>query len=113
MVQRGLLWKEDEMGELVPTWTMAPGISIIKSLAVKHLPGGYTNINATFLAEGSFNKLYCITSPNLPQQYLMRVALPVEPFFNNGEQGCHSCVHPSIYHDPCAERASLLLVSRE
>ncbi|ODM24201.1 hypothetical protein SI65_02089 [Aspergillus cristatus] len=69
------------MGELAPTWTITPDISIIKSLAVKHLPEGYTDINATFFAEGSFNKLYCITSPHLAQQYLMRVALPVEPFF--------------------------------
>lgn len=94
------------MGELVPTWTTTPDISIIKSLAFKHLSDGYRDINATFFAEGSFDKLYCITSPHLSQQYLMRVALPVEPFLR-------AKLLPSIYHDPCAEGASLLLVSRE
>lgn len=81
MAQRGLLWKEYEMGELVPTWITAPGISIIRFLAVKYLLCSYIDVNATFFAEGPFNKLYCVFLPHLSQQYLMRVALPVELFF--------------------------------
>ncbi|KAE8367514.1 hypothetical protein BDV27DRAFT_142671 [Aspergillus caelatus] len=48
---------------------------------VKHLPEGHDNVNVTFFAEGSFNKLYSVSSPHIPQHYLIRVALPVDPFF--------------------------------
>ncbi|KAE8342985.1 hypothetical protein BDV24DRAFT_161804 [Aspergillus arachidicola] len=81
MAQRGLCWKEDEMGELVPVWARSPDISVIRSLAVKHLPESHDNVDVTFFAEGSFNKLYCVSSPDIPQDYLIRVALPVDPFF--------------------------------
>ncbi|QRD93459.1 hypothetical protein F9C07_2204734 [Aspergillus flavus] len=82
MAQKGLCWKEDEMGELVHTGTSSPDISVIRSLAMKHLPGSYDTMDVAFFAEGSFNKLYCVSSPHLPQDYLIRVALPVDPFFN-------------------------------
>lgn len=82
MAQKGLCWKEDEMGELVHTGISSPDISVIRSLAMKHLPGSYDTMDVAFFAEGSFNKLYCVSSPHLPQDYLIRVALPVDPFFN-------------------------------
>ncbi|QMW46778.1 hypothetical protein G4B11_010233 [Aspergillus flavus] len=70
------------MGELVHTGTSSPDISVIRFLAMKHLPGSYDTMDVAFFAEGSFNKLYCVSSPHLPQDYLIRVALPVDPFFN-------------------------------
>ncbi|KAJ5934456.1 hypothetical protein N7466_004003 [Penicillium verhagenii] len=79
--QKGLLWRDNDMGELAPTWTIVPDLSVIKSVAVEHLPEGYTDINVSFFAEGSFNKLYCVSSPHISQKYFLRVALPVEPFF--------------------------------
>ena len=73
--------KDDSLGELVPTWAVIPDISTIRDLAIQHLPRSLTDIEVEFFAEGAFNKLYSVRSPHISQQYLMRVTLPVEPFF--------------------------------
>ena len=65
----------------MPKWTRTPDTSAIRELAIQHLPRTYTDIEAEFFAEGAFNKLYSVWSPHISQQYLMRVTLPVEPFF--------------------------------
>lgn len=75
MIQRGLLWKEDSWGELKPTWTKLPNISVIRDLAAQHLSKTFTDIAVTFFAEGAFNKLYSICSPHHPQHYIMRITL--------------------------------------
>ncbi|WEW59784.1 hypothetical protein PRK78_005264 [Emydomyces testavorans] len=80
-IQHGLLWKDDRSGELVPTWTASPDIAIIKTLSIQHLPKDFKNAKVKFFSEGAFNKLYEISSPSKPEKYLMRVSLPVEPFF--------------------------------
>ena len=74
-------WQDDSGGELMPKWPRMPDISIIRDLAIQHLPREYTDIEIEFFAEGAFNKLYTVRSPQILPQYLMRVALPVEPFF--------------------------------
>lgn len=79
--QHGLLWKDNDAGELVPTWTASPDVSVIKALSIQHLPAEFKDIEVVFFAEGAFNRLYEIHSPCRPQRYLMRVSLPVEPFF--------------------------------
>ena len=74
-------WKDDSSGELMPTWTWTPDISVIKELAIQHLPRSHTDIEVEFFAEGAFNKLYTVRSPHILRHYLMRVTLPVEPFY--------------------------------
>ena len=74
-------WKDDFTGELMPTWPRTPDIFIIRALAIQHLPKEYTDVEVGFFAEGAFNKLYSVWSPHISSQCLMRVALPVEPFF--------------------------------
>lgn len=74
-------WKDDSSGELMPTWTRTPDISVIKELAIQHLPPSHADIEVDFFAEGAFNKLYTVRSPHILRYYLMRVTLPVEPFF--------------------------------
>ena len=62
-------------------------IAVIRSLAKKHLLGIATapldesTLEISFFAEGAFNKLYQISALELPSSYLLRVTLPVEPFF--------------------------------
>ncbi|KAL2812781.1 hypothetical protein BDW59DRAFT_167727 [Aspergillus cavernicola] len=61
VAQYGLLWKEGDSGDLDPTWTATPDVSIIQKLAADH-------------------------------RYLMRVALPVDPFFKTeGEVATMAC----------------------
>ena len=76
--QHGLLWKG-----LEPTWTVIPSLVMLEELATRHLPDGFpkSEIVVEFFAEGAFNKLYTISSPHSPQEYILRVALPVEPFY--------------------------------
>ena len=74
--QHGLLWEG-----LDPTWTVMPDPSVIGQLAKQHLPQNFSDIAVDFFAEGALNKIYTIASPYESQQYLMRVALPVEPFY--------------------------------
>lgn len=75
-------WKNnfDGMGELMPVWPTTPDVSIIRDLAKKYLSQGFTDMKVEYFAEGALNKLYNVLSPNISQQYLMRVALPVDPF---------------------------------
>ncbi|KAL4782572.1 kinase-like domain-containing protein [Aspergillus varians] len=78
----GLIWADDDdSGVLYPTWTATPDIPTIQQLAAEHLSLEEAAVVVKFHAEGALNKLYLISSPDLPQKYLMRVALPVEPFF--------------------------------
>ncbi|KAE8137446.1 hypothetical protein BDV38DRAFT_282993 [Aspergillus pseudotamarii] len=51
MAQRDVCWKEDEMGELAPTWTRSPDISVLKSLAMKYLPEGSLPVDPFFKTE--------------------------------------------------------------
>lgn len=65
----------------MPTWIRTPDISAIRDLAIQHLPRSYTDLQVEFFAEGALNKLYTVWSPHILRQYLMRVTLPVDPFF--------------------------------
>ena len=70
-----------------PVWPHEPDIDIIRSLAKRHLQehfGAYLDgppLEVSFFAEGAFNKLYKISGSGLRSDYLLRVTLPVEPFF--------------------------------
>ena len=76
--QHGLLWKGFE-----PTWTVTPSLAVLEELATRYLPYGFpkSDVAVEFFAEGAFNKLYTISSPHSSQEYILRVALPVEPFY--------------------------------
>lgn len=56
---------------------------LVRKLAVACLPQELFDATTeiALFAEGSFHRLYCISSPRTPVQYLMRVAIPVDPFF--------------------------------
>ena len=60
-----------------------PKLSAVKELAIQHLPHCFprSDIAVEFFAEGAFNKLYSVSSPCSSQEYIMRIALPVEPFY--------------------------------
>lgn len=80
-IQLSRCWKDGPIGELAPTWPVTPDLSTIKDLAMQYLPQSCTNVKVEYFAEGAINKLYTVSSPNVSQQYLMRVTLPVDPFF--------------------------------
>lgn len=68
-------------------WPTEPDISIIKSLALKHLgpelPDTLNSdrIEVHFFNQGAFNKLYSISCYGHPKTYLLRVALPLVPYY--------------------------------
>lgn len=70
-----------------PIWPSEPDISAIRSLALKILPLGYLQdkdpsaLQVQFFAQGGFNKIYEFSLPDLDKRYLLRVTLPVDPFF--------------------------------
>lgn len=75
----GLEWKEAGFG-LQPQWTAQPDMTIIQTLAMKHLNlANDPTCKVSFYAEGAFNKLFKIEHTS--GTWLMRVALPVEPYF--------------------------------
>ena len=69
-----------------PIWPFEPELSSIRAIATKHLGKATgtiideTSLDAQFFAEGLYNKLYLLSYPNHPQEYLFRVSLPIDPF---------------------------------
>lgn len=119
--QYSLKWIE-ELFDTIPTWTVEPRIDIIKELALPHLP--VADYNVEYFASGSFNKLYLISrdsaagadAPNGQEEYLMRVALPVCPYFKTASEVAtlsYLASHTSIpvprvlAHNSCASSSTL------
>ena len=67
-------------------WPSEPDITVIKSLASRHLASELPDtldldqIQIQFFAQGSFNKLYSISYSGHSTDYLLRVALPIVPY---------------------------------
>src|SRR5258705_6806030 len=79
--------------EPVPRWLSSPDTTVMEALCRSHLqlPAHY-QVAVTFLAEGTFNKLYTIeisdrdnTDLDSPQ-YVFRVTFPVEPFYKTASE---------------------------
>jgi aminoglycoside phosphotransferase (APT) family kinase protein len=77
----GLAWEDNGLGP-EPRWTREPDVGAVKRVCRRQL--GIADdapddvLKATFLADGTFNKLYGIRSI-LHGQLVMRVSLPVDP----------------------------------
>lgn len=70
-----------------PVWPCEPDIEVVRSLAKQHLvaelpaPIDDSLLEVGFFAEGGFNKLYQISYTGHHTSYLLRVALPIEPYY--------------------------------
>ncbi|CAD6588302.1 MAG: hypothetical protein ASARMPRED_003459 [Alectoria sarmentosa] len=70
-----------------PLWPKEPDITIIKSLALKYLASelpttlDLDSLQVEFFAQGGFNKLYSISCSGHSTHYLLRVALPLVPYY--------------------------------
>ena len=69
-----------------PRWMVVPDISDIEAISRHHLfpntdSSSAEELTVTFLAEGSFNKIYTVDTKtkSLVKSYVFRVSLPVEP----------------------------------
>lgn len=77
-----LLWDRGS-----PIWPREPDVGVISSLAKHHLvaefPAPFDDalLEISFFAEGGFNKLWQISYTGHHTSYLLRVAVPVEPFY--------------------------------
>ncbi len=76
-------WKNNpETGFLDPTWPREPDLEVARKLAIAHLPTDtFRNADIAPFAQGAFHRLYSISSTLTAAEHLMRVALPVDPFY--------------------------------
>lgn len=70
-----------------PVWPREPDIDVVRALAKEHLmeelPTTFDDnlLDVSFFAEGGFNKLFLISYTGHHRSYLLRVALPVIPYY--------------------------------
>lgn len=76
-------WRNNaSTGFLDPVWPREPAIEVARKLAVEFLPADtFADAQIFPFTQGSFHRLYRLTSGLTTAEYLMRVALPVDPFF--------------------------------
>ncbi|KAF6822782.1 hypothetical protein CPLU01_11822 [Colletotrichum plurivorum] len=70
----GLVW-EDGVLDLEPRWAREPSVDAINKVCRRKLG---VDCDVSFYAQGAFNKLHLVTSPN-GDKSLMRMSLPVHP----------------------------------
>jgi hypothetical protein len=75
-------WKNnEETGFLDPVWPREPDLQVAFRLAMAALPPDHlVDASISPFSQGAFHKLYLISAPDATTQYIMRVALPVDPF---------------------------------
>ena len=87
--QHGLEWKY-ELFEVTPIWTVEPDMTVAKAIALRHLPLTSSNYIITFFSAGTFNKLFLLHPMNnaggAPESFIMRVSLPVDPYFKTASE---------------------------
>ncbi|EEU33558.1 uncharacterized protein NECHADRAFT_56498 [Fusarium vanettenii 77-13-4] len=83
LAEHHLCWRNnDTTGLLDPVWPREPDIQVARKLALEHLPADlFSDASISPFAQGAFHRLYCLSSDHTTAEYLMRVALPVDPFF--------------------------------
>ncbi|RTE84777.1 hypothetical protein BHE90_000531 [Fusarium euwallaceae] len=83
LAKHHLCWRNnDTTGFLDPVWPREPDIQIARKLALEHLPADlFSDACISPFAQGAFHRLYCLSSKHTTAEYLMRIALPVDPFF--------------------------------
>jgi aminoglycoside phosphotransferase (APT) family kinase protein len=74
------VWERLNVFALQPKWTTEPSVDAIKIVARQALRVE-SAIEVEFLAQGAFNKLYTISLVGKEPEYVLRVALPVDPHF--------------------------------
>jgi len=82
--QHGLEWKHGLFG-VVPTWTVEPDMTIIKAIAIQHLPGITSNYKIKFFSASTFNKLFLLhpldDATCTVESFIMCLSLLVNPYF--------------------------------
>lgn len=80
-----LKWTRDFVPR--PIWPSEPDVRAIKSLGLRTLPFEYLQgqdaslLQVRFFSQGRFNKTYELYFPCEEKKYLLRVTLPMDPFF--------------------------------
>jgi len=75
---QGLEWVARTFS-LEPTWTREPNVESAKHIIMSLGIIDQGPISISFLAQGAFNKLYDIMTPNNLESLILRVTLPVDP----------------------------------
>ncbi|KAH9989589.1 hypothetical protein BJV77DRAFT_948271, partial [Russula vinacea] len=87
--QHGLEWKY-ELSDVIPSWTIEPDIVVAKAIALRHLRVTPSSYEITFFSAGAFNKLFLLhplgDSGAAPESFIMRVILPVDPYFKTASE---------------------------
>ncbi|KAF8473663.1 phosphotransferase enzyme family-domain-containing protein [Russula ochroleuca] len=87
--QHGLEWKY-ELFDVIPSWTVEPDMAVAKAIAIRHLPVTPSSYEITFFSAGAFNKLFLLqplgNSGANPESFILRVILPVDPYFKTASE---------------------------
>ncbi|KAH8586476.1 kinase-like domain-containing protein, partial [Bisporella sp. PMI_857] len=62
----------------------SPDLSIINKIASRILPNG--PFTCEFLVEGSFNKVYRLVDQDGSSDFILRAALPIDPFYKTASE---------------------------
>jgi len=86
--QHGLEWKYELFGP-IPSWTVEPDMAVAKVIALRHLPI-HSDYEIRFFAAGVFSKLFLLhlldDSSGTRESFIMRVSLPVDPYFKTASE---------------------------
>jgi len=86
--QLGLKWEPHLFSPAMvsPTWTRDLQFDGLRAVALRELAAeDVRNVEVTYLAEGLFNRVFRISDVDHQTQYVLRVALPVDP---NNKTSC-------------------------
>ena len=87
--QHGLEWKY-ELFDVIPSWTVEPDMAVAKAIALRHLPVTPSSYDIRFFSAGAFNKLFLLyplgDAGSTLESYIMRVSLPVDPYFKTASE---------------------------
>jgi hypothetical protein len=108
--QHGLEWKY-QLFDVVPSWTVEPDMAVAKSIAIRHLPLTSPSYDISFFSAGAFNRLFLLHPLNDAagsfsiEPFIMRVSLPVDPYFKTASEvatlqfGLSRKTPPYLFHE--------------
>lgn len=76
------IWRNNKStGILDPVWPRQPEMDTFRKVAIHFLPPDFADAHISIFSKGDFHRVYLLKSRSTTAEYMMRVALPVDPFF--------------------------------
>jgi len=85
----GLEWKY-RLFDVIASWAIEPDMAVAKEIAIRHLPVITSSYEISFFSAGGFHKLFLLhpldDTRGTVQSFIMRVSLPVDPYFKTASE---------------------------